>query len=252
MRLPHDARVRHAIERHVVNESGRAEQLAGQIDARGVAADNGVVRAWLRRRGSGGLARQTNRRRKRPIIPRRLRALAQNSTVAHREFGHRAAKTPPGLFKKKRAHLRASRAERDAAGLHRLTARRIALVGSAVGVAGVNDYPLDRHIEFFGGDLRHRREHALAELDASGRKPDASGRGKIEPAIEARIIGKHGRQSHARLPSRKRAAAFSTARRNAFMRAAPAQIVVECAGDFRARRRRVAVKERLGRDQNAA
>src|SRR6516162_3784040 len=141
----------------------------------------------------------------------------QDTTVAHRELRSGAAEALRGLVEKQRARLGAGGTKRDAAGLHRLTAGGIAFVRRAVGVAPADCYALKRNIEFFGGDLRHCSEHALTELDPPGRKLDLARYGEIHPSIEAGIVGEHARQrrgcGHGRALSRRRAAAFSMARK---------------------------------------
>src|SRR5262249_57431641 len=97
-----------------------------------------------------------------------------------------------------------------AARLHRLAAGGVTFIRCAIGVPGADDHTLDRHIELFGRDLRHGGEYALAEFDAAGRKLDLARRGEVQPAIEARVVGEHARQRHARPPSRQPTAAFST------------------------------------------
>ena len=188
--------MRHSLEHHVVDESGFAVELRRQIDARGIAADNRIIRNRLMRRGSGRLARQAHELRERPIIKLRRCTVVQDAAVVNREFRRGATKALCRSIEKQRARLGAGRAQRDAARLHRLAAGGIALVRRAVGVARADGYALKRDIELFGGDLGHRGEHALAEFDASSRKLDLARRGEIQPSIEAGIIGEHARQRH--------------------------------------------------------
>src|SRR5262249_35942279 len=150
-------------------------------NARGIAADNGIIRRPLTRRGALRLAREIHGWRERPIIKLRRCAIAQYAAVAHRKSRSGAAEALRGLVEKQRPRLGAGGTERDAAGLHGLTAGGIALVRRTVGVPRADGYALKRDLELFGSDLRHRGEHTLTKLDASGRKLDLARRGEIQP-----------------------------------------------------------------------
>jgi hypothetical protein len=101
--------------------------------------------------------------------------------------------------------------------LDRLAAGGIPFIGGQIGVAGLQQNAFGRDLELLGGDLQHRGQHALANLDPAGRDRDTAGRWKPDPLIEARIAGQQRRKCllgvHRAAPSRIRAAARSTARR---------------------------------------
>ena len=154
-----------------------------------------------------------------PVILAGRRAVAKDIAVANAKFARLAAEHARRPFDEQAPHIRAGLPHRHAAELDRLAAGGIALVRREFGVAGADRDALHRDVELVGGDLCHRRQHALAEFDAAGADGHFAGRGKCHPAIEARIVGQRAGQDgrvHCGIPgltpSRMRAAAFSTAR----------------------------------------
>ena len=67
-RLAHDARMRHAVERHVVDKDRLAEHLGGKVDARRVPADDAIVGGVLAGGAAGGGAHEIDSGGERPVI----------------------------------------------------------------------------------------------------------------------------------------------------------------------------------------
>ncbi len=84
--LAYHARMRHAVERHVVDEGLRAEYLGGQVDARGAGADDLVGRGRLAGRPAGGIRRKIDGGSQRPIVVPGRDAVAVDCAVAHRQL----------------------------------------------------------------------------------------------------------------------------------------------------------------------
>ena len=111
-----------------------------------------------------------------------------------------------------------------------------------------------RNIELLGGDLRHRGQHALADLDPAGENRHLARRRETRPTGRARDCASSGPGSgsaHRRAPARMRGGRLLDRAQDAVVRAAAADIVVERLRDLGARRRRVPVEQRLGGDQDA-
>jgi len=117
-----------------------------------------------------------------------------DSTVADRQIGARIAVGSRGVIEEQGADLGAGQAQCDAAELDRLATRRVPFIGRQIGVAGLEQDTFGRDLELLGGDLQHRGQHALADLDPAGRDRDTAGRRKPDPPIEARIAGQQCRQ----------------------------------------------------------
>ena len=182
-------------------------------------------------------------------------AAVGDRTVAHRQIGAGIAEARRGMVEEQRAHLGAGQAQGDAAELDRLAARGVAFVRGQIGVAGLQQDALGRDVELVGGDLQHRGQHPLADLDPAGRDRHTAGRRKPDPLIEPRIAGEQRRQcrwcAHRAAPSRTYGGGAFDGAQDADVAAAAADVVVERVGDLVPRRRRVMVEQRLGRDQDA-
>ena len=212
--LPHHAGVHHAIDLHVVDEDGIAENLRRQIEARGVMTDGHEIGHGFPRAATGGFCREIDGAGERPVILAGARAIAQDAAVANGQLARLAAHDLRGLRNKQRTHIGAGLPHGHGAGLDRHAARGVTLVRRYHGYAGADRDAAHGHIKLVGGDLRHRGEYALAEFDAAGVDGDLAGRGKRDPAVEHRVIVQH-RWQHGGIhyfAPRITAAAFSTAR----------------------------------------
>ena len=185
-------------------------------------------------------------------------AVTGDGAVLHRQLRARIAESRGGVVEKQLADLGAGEAQRDPAELDRLAARRIALVGRQIGVAGAQHDPIERDVEFLGSDLPHRGQDALADLDPAGRDRHLAGHVEPDPAVEPRVGREQRRQgggsggAHGAAPAaRIRSAATRDSAQDAGMAAAAANIVVERLGDLTPRRREVVIEQRLRRDQDA-
>ncbi len=212
--LAHRARVHHAGKLHVMDENGLAENLIRQIEALVAFADVFKLGNRLACPTAARLDGEVHRAGERPVILSCRLAAAQNAAVADGKLARRAADDNGGFREEQRAHVGAGLPHGDAAGLHRLAAGGVALVGREFRVAGADDDVRHGHVELVGGDLRHGGEHTLADLDAAGVDGDLAGRGKGHPAVEHRIVGERAGQGrvHDVAPARICAAAFATAR----------------------------------------
>src|SRR5262249_7779871 len=123
--LTYHPRMRHAVERHVMNESGLAVELCRQVKARGAPPNNRIIGGPLTPPCPRRPARQADRRRERPIIEFCRSAVAQHAAVPDGEVRRRATEALRGGLQKQRARLRAGLAQRDTARLHRLAASGI-------------------------------------------------------------------------------------------------------------------------------
>ena len=81
-----------------------------------------------------------------------------------------------------------------AAELDRLAARRIAFIGGEIRIPAPQQDAIGGDVELLGGDLQHRGQHPLADLDPAGRNVHPARRGEPDPLIEARIGGEQRRQ----------------------------------------------------------
>ena len=218
-RLAHNARMQHAVERHIVQEGGTAEHLVGEIGPRQVLPDHAMLARLFDRRASGRLALEIDRCGERPVIlPGRL-SFVEDRPVLDRQRVALMAELRRGAVEKQQAHLGAGLAQGDAAELDRLAARRIAFIRRQLGVAGLQQDTIGRYVELLGGDLAHRRQDALADLDPAGRDGDPALCVEPHPLVEPRVVAQHagkgrgGGCAHRAAPSRRCAAAFSAARR---------------------------------------
>ena len=133
---------------------------------------------------------EIDRAGQRPVIlPGRL-AVTGDRAVLDRQI--RRAAQPSccgGVVEKQRAYLGAGEAQRDAAELDRLAARRVALVrGQRRCRRSAAVDALGRNVELLGRDLSHRRQNALADLDPARRDGDPPRRVEPHPLIEPRIV----------------------------------------------------------------
>src|SRR5439155_20364218 len=67
-RLAHDAGMHHAVENHVVSESGSAEHLGGEINTRRVSPDDVIVAHAPGSRLTGGIAPEIDGGGERPVV----------------------------------------------------------------------------------------------------------------------------------------------------------------------------------------
>ena len=200
---------------HVVDEGGVAEDLARQVETGAALADALELGDRLARAAAGRVDVEIDRAGERPVILAGRRAVAQDAAVANGQLVGRARQHFGRLLEEQRAHVGAGLPHRHAAELDRLAAGGVALVRRQRGVAGADGDARHRHVEFVGGDLHHRGQHALADLDAAGVDRHLAGRRERHPAREAGIVFQRtgeGGGVHARAPARIWAAAFSTAR----------------------------------------
>ena len=93
-----------------------------------------------------------------------------------------------------RAHLSASKPQRETGVLDRLAARRHAFVRRLAGVARDHLELGDRQIEFFGGDLRERGQDALPEFDLAGEHGRCVVWIDAEPRIQEAVAVEAARQ----------------------------------------------------------
>ena len=200
-------------------KTGSPNTLSGEVGAPGIPPDDAIIGHILGRGLAGGVSPKIDRGSQRPIImPGRL-ATVDDGAVAHRQPGARVTETRRRLVEEQGAHLGAGHAQGNAAKLDRLAARGVALVRGQIGVAGEEQDAVGRNVEFLGGDLQHRGQHALADLDLAGRDRDPPALGEPHPLIEARIGGQRCRQyrwcdkAHRELPSSIRAAMRPIARK---------------------------------------
>ena len=133
--LAHHARMLHAGQRHVVDESGRAENLSRQVEPRRIGADGVVVGGRFARAGAARIDGEIDGRGERPVVLAGALSVAQDLAIADVERVRRAADDLCRLIEKQRAHIGAGLAQGDAAELHRLAAGGVTLVGRQRGVA---------------------------------------------------------------------------------------------------------------------
>ena len=191
-------RARNRAEQHaggpqVVDEDLLAEHLGGDVGARVRGADDLLLGSGLslRRRIDGARERHARSR----VAKMHARAVrADDRAVFHPERG---CVRLPGLGRG--AHQRAARIgarvpEGRAAVLHRKRPRGHAFVGRLRGVARNQRDARGRHVEFLRCDLAHRRQAALADLDAPGEHRHRTVGRNPHPCIEVGIALDHCRE----------------------------------------------------------
>ena len=191
-RLAQHARVEHALRREIVQER-RAGELLRQVEARKTAADDTVFGGMLDRRVPGCVAREIYAGGKPPIVVAGVGLAAQKSAVCDGELRRVAAQLRRELLHEQAPHLGADEPDRAAGDFDRQAAGRVAFVRGALGVAGHDAHAGGLDVELLGGDLHHRGQHPLADLDPAGRDRHPAGGAEPDPPIEPRIGGEQRR-----------------------------------------------------------
>src|SRR3984893_4919700 len=184
----------HAFESNIMDKSSLADHLCGEVDARHVPPDDPIFARFLGWWTAGGVVSEVDSGGERPIIMAGRHAAVGYGAVAYRQIRARVAEARGGMVEEQGAHLGACLAQCDAAELDRLAARGVAFVWGQIGVAGLQQDAFGSDVELVGGDLQHRGQYSLADLDPAGRNRNAAGRGKPDPLVEPRVGGEQRRQ----------------------------------------------------------
>ena len=246
--------VHHAGQRHVVHKGRLAKYLGREVDARRVAADDAVFAGRLDRCRAGGRPSEIDRARQRPVILSGRLAATGNRAVAHREVAAGLSEPP----RRGRGTLRAPRRRPGAARRRRTGSTGCRRCSPRSGSESVS--PVCSTMR--SGDKSSSsaaiwriavstpwpistRPVEIRTVPGSGNRPTGRAAGWRRGAAAARAAVFIGRLRYASPRRRVRR------RAGCDMAAAAADVVVKCPGDFGARRRRVMVEQRLGRDQDA-
>ena len=198
---------------------GPARQLVRQVQPGHAGADQAIRGGGLGRVAAGGRLVEQPVAGQLPVAGGPA-VRGQDLAVGHGQLvlghadagrGHRQV-TSPGL--------RADQAERGAGVLDGHAARGVALVGTHAGDRGHHPHPPEADVQFLGGYLGQRGEHALPEFHLARPYLDDAGRQHAQPVAEPRVRRDRGRQRdvlrrvHAVCTgsARSSAAAASTAR----------------------------------------
>ena len=165
IRRAHHTAVQHAGHAHVVHKHQLAADLGGDVHARHGLADHGVIGGGLGGRGIHQLQRGVRARQQRAVrhLARRV-CDALHHTRTHLQLIDRHAQALCGLRHQPVARLRGSGAQGLGVDLDGRARDGGALVGRARGVAQHHVYLRQRHVEFFGHDLRECGADAGAQV----------------------------------------------------------------------------------------
>ena len=197
---------------------GAARELVRQVQPGQAGADQAIRRCGLGRVTAGGGPVEQRGVGQFPVaagpaVRRQDLAVGYGQLVlGHAEPGRGRGQVPsPGL--------RADQAKRGAGVLDGKAAGGVTLVGTQAGDRRHHPHPGEADVQFLGGHLGQRGQHALPELDLARAYLDDAGRQHAQPVAEPRVRRDRGRQRdvlrrvHA-VPSgsaRSSAAASSTA-----------------------------------------
>ena len=175
VRRSHDAPMQHAGHAHVVDENEFARELGRYVDARLRRTDQPVIGSWfgggerieLQHGALPGDQRADGDAAIRRVADRHHAVIDAQPSRRHAEFNRSPRQQPVPRLRRRRAQghrMHLNRRARDGA----------ALIGRARRIAQHHVHRVERHVEFFGGDLRECGADAGAEIDMAVQRGHAA------------------------------------------------------------------------------